>query len=115
MSSLRERLKAKKLNEKTVTVDGDEYLVRELARTANNELLMRSSINGEVQGDRYEAEYMAACVCDPETNELVEPDWTQWADVPVHISDPLFAACMEVRGAEVKKTTIAKNSNATES
>lgn len=115
MSSLRERLKAKKLNEKLVQVDGDEYLVRELGRTANNELLMRSSIDGVVQGDRYEAEYIAACVYDPETNELVEPDWTQWAEVPTHISDALFAACMDVRGAEIKKTTIAKNSNATES
>lgn len=115
MSSLRERLKAKKLNEKLVTVDGDEYLVKEMGRTANNQLLMRSSIDGVVQGDRYEAEYMAACVYDPESSELVEPDWTQWSDVPTHISDALFAACMDVRWAEVKKTTIAKNSNATES
>jgi len=115
MSSLRERLKAKTLREKRVTVDGDEYLVRELGRTEKNKLESRCSKNGEFDADRYEAEHLCSCVFDPETNDLVEPDYSGWAGVPTRITDPLFAACMEVRGNEVKKTTIAKNSDATES
>jgi len=113
MSTLSERLKAKQAKEITVEVDGDEYLIRSISRVEKIKLFERCTKKNVVDSGRFEAEYIAACVLDPETRGPVEPDWTQW-DVPSYISDPLFEAVMAVNGNKVEKLSLVKNSTATE-
>jgi hypothetical protein len=115
MSSLSERLKAKQAKETTVTVDGDDYLIRSISRTDKANLIERcTNKKGVVDSSRFEAEYLAACVFDPESQQPVEPDWSGW-NVPSYISDPLCEAVMVINGIKPTKVDIAKNSVATES
>lgn len=95
--SLRDKLKAKTVKTKTVTIDGDEYLVKGLSRVAKNELVNNSMDGKKMNNARFEASLLAACVCDPSTGEPVMPDAKDW-DIPSHIAGPLVAEVMKVCG-----------------
>jgi len=113
MTTLAERLKAKKAKEKTIEIDGDNYLVKSIGRIDKINLVERCLKKGKVDEVRFEAEYLAACVFDPDSGDLVEKDWQNW-DIPSYIADPLVEAVMEVNGLKVSKVDIVKKSAETE-
>ena len=114
MTTLAERLKAKTAKEKTVEIDGDNYLIRSIGRIDKINLIERCSKKGKVDESRFEAEYLAACVFDPDTGQQVEKDWNEW-NIPAYIADTLVEAVMEVNGLKPNKVDVAKKSEATES
>lgn len=114
MSTLAERLKAKKAKEKTVEIDGDIYLVKSIGRIDKINLVERCMKKGKVDEVQFEAEYLAACVFDPDTGEQVDADWHNW-DIPSYIADPLVEAVMDVNGLKANRVDIVKKSAETES
>jgi hypothetical protein len=114
--SLRDKIKARKPKEILLQVDGDKYLVRGMSRVAKGELVRRcSNKSGGIDSDKLEAETLAACVLDPETQEQVMPDPNDW-DVPADFSAPLVSAAISVCGfdsSEIKEKL--KNLEATDS
>lgn len=103
--SLLEKLKAHKPKEKTVTVEGDDYLVVGLGRVRKNALLNDSQLKGKLDGATLESNLLAACVCDPSTREPLMPLPGEW-DIPSHIAAPLVAACIEVLGLDSDESKV---------
>lgn len=113
--SLGEKLRSKQNKVVEVVVDGETCLVRGLGRIAKNELLESCHDGKNLDARKLEAGILAACVCDPETNEPALPNPEDW-DLPSHISGPLVEACMKVCGFGADEIeTATKNSNATAS
>lgn len=113
MTTLAERLKAKTAREKTVEIDGDNYLIKSIGRIEKINLIERCSKKGKIDEVRFEAEYLAACVFDPNTGEHVDTDWKNW-DIPSYIADPLVEAVMEVNGLRANKVDVVKKLAETE-
>lgn len=115
MSSLAEKLKASKPRELIVEVDGDKYLVRGLSRVAKSKLYNQAvSPAGKWDAATYEGLMLAACVRDPETEELLLPDPADW-DIPAELSGPLVEACADLIGLSKSEKDAVKNSEPTES
>lgn len=109
MSSLKDRLLASKPRELTVSIDGDDFLVRGVSRTEKNQMVERcTSKAGKLDGAKFEAAFLAACVLDPSTGEQVMPDPADW-NVPSHVSSTLLEAAMDVCGFSPSERAAAKN------
>lgn len=97
--TLRDKLKARKPKEITLNLDGEKVIVRGIPRSLKNQIAARCEVKGKLDNQKLEAELLAACVIDPETNAPAMPDLNDW-DIPADVAGPLVAACIEVCGLD---------------
>lgn len=106
--SLKEKLQAAKPREVTVNIEGDEFLVIGVSRSAKNKIVEQcTDDNGKMDVSQFEATILAACVCDPQTRVPVMPEPLEW-DVPSHIAGPLVEASMNCCGFSKEEKDKAK-------
>lgn len=96
--SLRDKLKQRKPAEQTVTLDGDEYLVRFPGRMAKNKAFAAATVKALLKPELLEPQLLAICVLDPATEQPVMPDPADW-DLPSDVG-PLIRAVIQVCGMD---------------
>lgn len=119
--SLRERLKAKRVAEEQVEVDGERFLVIGMSRLARHDIYSRIHAAAQKEGgklDNYEVEgrLLSVAVRDAETGEPIfaDDEWKEWDSVPATITGPLVAAVMRANGFDNEDVgREVKNSEAT--
>lgn len=113
--SLRDKLKSRKPKEITVTIDGDDYLVRGLGRVDKNRWQSKLAAVSGKDTSGVEGELLAMCVCDPATGEPVMPDPSDW-DIEGEAAGKLVTACLRVCGFDSDDTkTMGKGSSESDS
>lgn len=92
--SLKEKLLAKQVPRKLITVDGDQYEIVGLSRLDRAKMLAARPENTT----DLEKAFLCACVCDPETHaKLIEhSESDKWDNVPAGIVARFVVAIREV-------------------
>ena len=100
--SLREKLKQIKPKETTVTIEGDEFLVRFPGRIAKNQAFAKATVKEELNATLLESQLLSVCVLDPSTGDPVMPDPDDW-DLDGDVG-PLVRAVIDVCGLDKDDT-----------
>jgi hypothetical protein len=98
--SLRDKIKAKSRNEETVTIDGDDYLLRGLSELEGSNAEALATNNGKIDGGRMRREILIRSLLDPETKDRVYLDGesSELESVPRKITGQLFSVAMRLSG-----------------
>lgn len=98
--SLRDKIKAKTRKEKTVIVDGDEYLLCGISELDGSRAEAIANIDGKIDGGRMRREILVRSLFDPETKERLYHDGeaSELESVPRHITGELFSVAMKLSG-----------------
>jgi len=98
MSSLREKLLAKKVKTEDVEIDDCCFKVIGMQRKERSDYMTASrKKDGKLDTDLLESKLLSACVRDPETNESIMTA-LEWDEVPSHITSALIQAVMRCCG-----------------
>lgn len=96
---LGDQLKAIKLPETVLTIEGRRYRVKGLSTSKANDLLAESrDKKGSFIRGKADFLFLSACVSDDETGEAFfsEAEWAEWGDVPKGVTAPLMSECMRI-------------------
>lgn len=120
MSSLRERLEARGLEESTLTIRGERFRVVELDKGDRLDLLAACRDGkGLIDNRKLENVFLSACVKDPDSGETVygQDESHLWDHRGAGFTGPLMAEIMRLNGLdnddvgrEVKKSEPAGSS-----
>lgn len=102
MSSLRERVLARQQRTQAVCIDGETFVVKSLSHLDRAKCFTDGrDKKGDMMPGRSEANFLSACVCDPETQSTVM-DWKEWTGVPAYITGPLISVIRELNGLDLE-------------
>jgi hypothetical protein len=100
--SLRDKVLSKQAKTQTVVVDGDTVLVRSLPHLDRAKCFTDGrDKKGDMAPGRSEANFLAACVCDPETSSPIM-DWKEWSTAQDYITGPLLSVIRDVNGLDAE-------------
>jgi hypothetical protein len=98
MSSLREKLLAKKVRAETVEVDDCFFHVVGMQRKERSDYMAASrKKDGKLDTDLLESKLLSVCVRDPETDAAIMTA-LEWDEVPSHITSVLIQSVMRCCG-----------------
>ena len=97
MSDLFAKLKRMQPARRVVDYGGLSFLVQGISQMDKNSIMAEctSSKTGRLDGGKAEQRLLAACVRDPKTEELVQPDYREW-DIAADAAAPLIRAVIQV-------------------
>ena len=118
MTSLRERLEAKKLEQIEVTIRGERFTVIELDRAERSRTFAECrDKTGKSNWQKLEGVMLSKCVRDSETGgEVYSVDeWSAWDKLGSGMTGPLFGEIMRLNGLDDQDVgREVKNSDTTE-
>jgi len=103
MTTLRERLEAKTLEQIVITIRGERFTVVELDRAERARMFADCrDKQGKVKTELLEGTMLSRCVRDPDTDTEIysAAEWEKWDAVGSGITGPLFAEVMRQNGLD---------------
>ena len=103
MSSLRERLEAKPLQQIVVTVRGERFTVVEIDRAERSRISAACvDKHGKRDFEMLEGMLLSRCVRDPDTDTEVYSveEWSKWNALGSGTTGPLMAEVMKLNGLD---------------
>ena len=113
MSGIFSELKKAKPAEETLTVAGQEILVRGIMRSKRYEAQLQATApNGDIDNNRFESTLLALCCLDPKSEQPIQIDYREW-DLAEHIIEPLVRVVQRVNGLAGDDSATVKKSDTT--
>lgn len=103
MTSLRERLEAKPLQQSIITIQGERFSVVEIDRAERaRKFADCTTPKGDRDFVKLEGVMLSRCVSDPEADESVysEDEWKKWDTLGSSFTGPLMAEVMRLNGMD---------------
>jgi len=113
MSSLSERLRAKKAKVEPIEIDGETYIVTSKSKGERGRLFATARRkDGTLNNERLESILLAACVTDETGAAATMEDWDATQS---YITGPLMTKIMSLNGFDKDDVKDPKDSDSTES